>query len=295
MSSLPGAEPEPRRRIIDAETRIIEPRAPGAISRVRELWVHRRLILFFGRRYIEKSYQRTWLGLAWVPLRPILDVGIRVLLFGSLLAVPSEGKPYLLFFIIGTTAWHLFDRTAYWATRSLELNRRLLTRMYVPRLAALVAAVAPTLLSTALYAVISLIIALWFTVVDGFPLDLGLHTLGVPLGGALAALLGLSIGLWTSVPGARARDVRFTLSYVLNFWYFVTPVIYPLSGVPSAWRRVAELNPMTAPVELVKSGLLGTPAAPSISLWVTLGTIAVVGGTGLVFFARAEAAALDSL
>jgi ABC-type polysaccharide/polyol phosphate export permease len=55
------------------------------------------------------------------------------------------------------------------------------------------------------------------------------------------------------------------------------------------------MNPMTAPVEMVREGLLGTGGAPATSLAVTLGTVAVLMVGGLWFFGRSEAAALDSL
>jgi lipopolysaccharide transport system permease protein len=284
------------RRLSDSTLRVLEARRPGMLERLRELWRARRLTRYFAVRYVRKGYQRTWLGWVWLPLRPILGVGSRVLVFGGLLKAPSEGKPYLLFFLVGTSAWQLFDATAYFATRSIDLNKRVLTRTYVPRLTALVGAVAPGAVDFALYFALALGVSVYYRITTGsFGLELGIRTLLAPAGLALMALLALGIGLWLAPFAAQARDVRWGLRYMLSFWYFLTPVIYPLSTVPEKYRTLVELNPLTAPVQMVRAGTLNVGGVPTLALAVTIGTIVVVIAGGLRLFGRAESAAVDSL
>jgi lipopolysaccharide transport system permease protein len=276
--------------------RVIEPRQPGIAERMLEAWRYRALVPYFARAAVEKTYRRTWLGWLWIPLRPALSVGARVLVFGGLLGAPSLGKPYLLFFLVGISAWQLFSQSALWATRSIELARRVLRRMYVPRLTALVGSVGPAVLNFLLYGVMTAIALAYYWIADGhLYLELGPGLL-LALGGlALVLLFALGIGLWTSVFGAQARDVRFGLTYVLGFWFFLTPVIYPLSTVPGGFHTAALLNPMTAPVEMVRDGILDAGEVPYTALGVTLGTIAFLWCSGLWFFLRSEEQALDSL
>lgn len=274
----------------------ITPRHAGPLQRLREAWAYRYLIPYFGKRYIEKRYSRTLLGRVWIPLRPALDVSARVLLFGGLLSLPSGGLPYFLFFVIGMSAWQLLDRTAYWSTRSLELNRRVLTRIYVPRLTAILAAVIPAILDFLLYTVMALIAVVYYRLADGvFYVEVSLRTVWTFVGLLLLILLGMAVGVWTSPFAVRARDVRFGLSYGLGLWFFVTPVIFPLGAVPSRFQALAEFNPATAPIEMVKFGLLGTGRIPFTSLVVTGATLLLLLVPGLWFFGRAEAAAVDHL
>jgi ABC-type polysaccharide/polyol phosphate export permease len=56
-----------------------------------------------------------------------------------------------------------------------------------------------------------------------------------------------------------------------------------------------ELNPLTAPVQMVRAGTLNVGGVPTLALAVTLGTIVVVIAGGLRLFGRAESAAIDSL
>ena len=188
--------------------RIVEPRRTGAAARLRELWTHHGLVAYFGRRLLEKRYTRTWLGMLWIPLRPGLDICLRVLLFGGLLGVSSGDRPYFIFFTIGMTAWMVFESAAYWATRSLEVNRSILRRIYVPRSGG------PELVNRScrvdflLYFSIAVVGGVVLLVTRGswyIELVPGPRML-VALGRAvLLVLLGLAIGLWTSVLARGAR------------------------------------------------------------------------------------------
>jgi lipopolysaccharide transport system permease protein len=276
--------------------RVIEPLAPGPRERLAEWWTYRRTLRFFGRRLIQKSYLRTVLGWVWIPLRPIMDVGTKILVFGFLLKAPSDGIPYAIFFLIGQSCWLFFSSTLYWMTRSIELNRRFIRHMYIPRLTLLTSALAPSSMNLGIYGILTLLVALFYLVQDGtmyiaFGPGLLLAVAGLLLMIAIAA----SIGFFTAVYGAMARDVRFALSYALGFWFFLTPVIYPLSAIPENVRWLASLNPMTAPMEMVKVGLLGETEATA-SAFIMCGLfILIVGGFGLRFFSRAESKALDRL
>jgi lipopolysaccharide transport system permease protein len=275
---------------------VIEERRPGLHHRVRELWRYRRMIWFFGKRFLERRYRRTILGWIWIPLRPTLTIASRVLIFGGLLAVPSNGVPYLIFFLVGYATWDLFASYLIWATRSLEINRKLLKRLYFPRLVLPVAALVPSVVEFAVYVVLAVLVLLYYWVFRG---EQYVHLTGdlllVPAGLALCIALAFAIGLSTSVLSANARDVRFTLNYLIGFWSYLTPVIYPLSAVPGRFALLASLNPLTAPVEMVKQGAIG---AGEIHTHAVLITLAMIGGAltlGLWFFGKAEASAIDRL
>lgn len=301
----PAQEDAPRRELARASrsrgaevppTTVIEPRPAGPASALRELWLHRHFVWYFSRRNIEKRYARTWLGWIWIPLRPALTIGSQVLIFGALLNAPSNGVPYLLFFVVGSSMWQLFATTLYWGTRSIELNRGLLSRQHVPRLTTLAAAPAPGLLDLALYAIIAALVSSYYVVSRGrFYLEITAATPLLALVMVLVILLALAISLFTAVYGAEMRDVRFGLGYVLNVVFFLTPVVYPLNKVPEGYRTVAELNPLTAPMELTREALFGTGTFSAVGLASTITAIVVIGAAGLLFYARAEQRAVEQI
>lgn len=258
----------------------------GALTR---LWRHRSLIPYFGRRYLERRYARTLLGWVWIPLRPTFDIGARVLLFGGFLGVASGDRPYFMFFIVGMAAWQLFERSAFWAMRAIEMNRALLSRAHISRLVPVVAAVVPGALDFLLYFAIASIGAAYYYVSNGSQyLALDTTTAAAGVGVVLLSLFAIALGMLLAPLAAEARDVRFFARYLFGFWFFLTPIVYPLSTIPPDYRKLAELNPLTAPVELVKYGLLRTAQPTSLSLTVSLATLALLLVGGLWFFARRE-------
>lgn len=272
---------------------VIEPRSIGLFRSCQEVWRYRRMVRFFAARAVEKLYRRTVLGRAWILIRPLFPVVVGTVIFGELLNAPSDDVPYFLFLLVSSAVWGLFSGSVMWATRSLELNRKILKRLYVPRLILPVAMVAPALLEFAIYLGLIVAAAAYYAA-QGHLYVAGGPRLLAALGAAAASLLlALGVGLWTSVLGALARDVRFTLSYVLSFWLYLTPVIYPLSAVPERWRWLCALNPMASLVETFRWGVLGIGGPDPRALGMAAIVLVAVVTAGLWFFVRAEAAAID--
>jgi lipopolysaccharide transport system permease protein len=275
---------------------LIEPRAPGIRHRLRELWSYRALFAYFGSRAIARITSNTMLGFSWLLVRPLGDTAARALIFGGVLNAPSGNAPYFLFFLVGMWSWRLFDRTLFWATRGIEMNRKLLSKMYFPRILLPFASMAPGLVEFCVYTVLVAGTIAFYAITDGTPyVELGPQLLLVPLGFAMALGLSIGIGLFTSVLGAYGRDTRYSLQYVLEFWMFVTPVIYPLDAIPQQFRTVALLNPMTPIVEMIKQGLIDSGSVDVVAIAASGAFIVVLLIGGFWFFNRFEARSIDSV
>lgn len=271
---------------------MIEPKGDGLVASLREVWKYRGLFGFFARRFLEKRYVRTWLGWLWLPLRPLSTVLSRALVFGGVIGISTGNVPYVLFFLIGQAAWTLFYEATYWSTRSLELSRATLRRVHVPRLIPLLSSLAPSVVDCFIYLAMAAVMVVWYTVADdSFPLVITVRTPYALIGAGLLCALGLGIGLLTSVFAMRARDIRFMLGYLLSFWYFFTPVIYPFEAFPPQFRTLASLNPATGPVELVKVGVFGVGHVTTTAIIITAVTICTLWIAGLAFFLSREAGA----
>lgn len=273
---------------------LIEPRREGLGSRLRDVWRYRRLLRFFAAKSLEKLYRRTVLGWSWIFIRPLFPLAVNTIIFGGVLGVGSSGVPYFLFVTAGSAIWELFASAVTWGTRSLELNRGLMTRIYVPRLILPMATMTPAYVNFAIFLTVLALGIGYYRVTDGVlyftPWNLGWALAAF----ALASGLALGISLWTSVPALQARDVRFTLGYVLGFWVFLTPVLYPLNVDPKYGWLMA-LNPMTPIVNAFKFGVFGIGTIGARDLVVSLVTTTVIFVSGLWFFGRAESDAADKV
>ena len=307
------AEPAPAEGDVDQSQQkwVIEPVHVGVVARAKEFWRYRRILWFFAGRRIKERYESTTLGKFWLFARPLMPMFVSTVIFGNMLSMPSDGAPYFLFFLAGSSCWRIFERSVFWSSRSFDQNRALLKKVYFPRLIAPVSSVAPAVTEFGVLLGLLLAATLYYVIHDGkLYLRLGFGVLFAPLAVAMAVFLAISVGLWFSVFVARHKDFQFSIRYFTQFWHYVTPVLYPLSVVPTTYhvnalagvmnftinpRMIFQLNPLTAPVELYKWGLLGIGDFPGVGLLSSLAITLIVFSSGVWFFTRAEGASVDRL
>jgi len=101
---------------------------------------------------------------------------------------------------------------------------------------------------------------------------------------------GWTLGLLLAPLVRGARDVRLLIPYPLMLLYVLTPVVYTVDSMPTDYRLIAVYNPLTAPIELIRHGLLGMGMPQQASVLTCLGVLAVALPIALILFARAERA-----
>jgi lipopolysaccharide transport system permease protein len=274
----------------------IEPRGRGASAQLREIWQFRRLFTYFGQRAVERMYRGTFLGITWLFLRPLVPLTVRTMVFGGLLGVAAPGVPYFVFLLVSSSIWDLFSSCLMWATRSLQLNRSFLGRMYFPRVIVPAATMSVAFVNFLIMMGVLVGVLAYYYYADGrLYLADPAHMVWALAALLLAVALALGIGLWTAPLNAQYRDVRFTLMYVLEFWALLTPVLYPLSAVPEKYRWLVFLNPLAGVVQAFKWGVLGVEELNRVALAVDAVIVAVVLFSGLWYFARVQGDAVDRI
>jgi lipopolysaccharide transport system permease protein len=270
-------------------------RHPGVASTMAEVWRYRRLLGFIGARALRKMYRRTLLGWVWLFINPLFPIALRVLIFGALLQVSSNGLPYFLFLLGGTVVWDVFASSLMWGTRSLEMNRDLTDQIYHPRAILPFGNVTPALLDLAIKAAVFIGAVAFYLARDGHlyvRVDASLLWAGAAL--AVALLFAVAISLFTSVWGETTRDARFALGQLLAVWFLLTPVLYPLSEVPAPQRTWMLLNPLAIITETFKWALFGVGEFQPRAFGVTAAAVVMLLLAGLLYFTRAEARASDA-
>lgn len=258
---------------------VFEPRQSGLANSLREAWRYRRFGVIFGNRFLEKRFGRTWLGMIWVPLRPAINLVTRITIYGGLIGIVMGRIPYSLAFLVGTAAWQLFYEGIFWSSSSILFNRATVKDIYMPRSVLAISGVTPSVIDFIVnisFVVIGLIY--YFARAHVLYLHIGYRTLLAPIGLVLMLLMGLGVGLALVGAGARTRDLRFSLPFFLNFVYFLTPVIYPITEFPPRYRPFVELNPATGAVDMVKDGFFGTHTLTMSSAAVTLIAVLLIWG-----------------
>lgn len=256
---------------------------------LRELWDYRELLYFFTWRDIKVRYKQTALGAAWAVLQPLLGMIVFTLIFGRLAGMPSDGIPYPLFAFAGLLPWQFFAYALTQASTSLVVNERVITKIYFPRMLVPMSAVLGGVMDFAVASVILIGLLFWYGVVPSKAL------LILPLFFGLALATALGIGLWLSAMDVQYRDVRYTVPFLTQIWFFATPVVYPSSLLPSPWRTLSGLNPMAGVVEGFRWALAGGPRTSLPLLTISAVSAAVLLTTGLFFFRRMERDFADNI
>jgi lipopolysaccharide transport system permease protein len=279
---------EPQEAVSEAlPTLHIRPSSGWASLGLKELWAYRELLYFLTWRDIKVRYKQTVLGAAWAIIQPVFMMIVFSLFFGRLAKVPSDNIPYPVFVYCALLPWQLFAHALAESSNSLVSNERLITKVYFPRLVIPISAVCGGLIDFAIAFVVLLALMFFYGIVPG------LAILTLPLFILLAVATALGVGLWLSALNVQYRDVRYTITFLTQFWLFATPVAYPSSIVPERWRALFGLNPMAGVVEGFRWALLGKAERPGAILAVSVCVVILILVGGLFYFRRMEKSFAD--
>lgn len=258
-----------------------------------DLWYYRNLLFMLLWRDVKGRYRQTMLGPIWFVLGPLVRMVVFSVLFGQLIGLPSEGVPYPVFTYTALLPWELFNGAVQRSTGSLVEYMNIISKVYFPRLVVPVAATLSGLVDFA----ISFVILLGMLVYYGYdPTWRWLVLLPLML---LAMLMALTMGLFLSSLQVRFRDVGSFMGYLLQLWFYATPVVYSadiiLGWLPESLHWLYYLNPMYIVIEGFRWALLDTGQAPGwnfaiVSIIVFIGCIA-----GAFYFRRTEQSIVDIL
>jgi len=246
-----------------------------------EVWASREIALVLALRNISIRYKQTFFGVSWALLQPLAAVGIFTLIFGRLAQIPSEGIPYPVFVYAGLAVWFYFSQSATLASESLAQYRELVTKVYFPRLLAPLAAVVPGLVDLAISLLaVGIFMALYGVAPTGAIVFL-------PLWLVALVILTFGVGTWLSAINVQYRDVRNALAFLLQLWFFASPIVYGGSLLEGSWGFLLALNPLVGLLEGFRWSLVGAPS-PGAEALVSLATGILVVASGIVYFGRAQ-------
>jgi lipopolysaccharide transport system permease protein len=271
----------------NSSTLWIKPIHGWATLKLKELWEYRELLYFLVWRDVKVRYKQAALGASWAILQPLLTMLIFSLFFGRLAKVPSDGIPYPLFSFAALVPWNFFSTAITQSSGSVVGSANLITKVYFPRLAIPLASVLAGLLDFAIAGAVLLGLMAYYKRVPTA------NIVWLPCFILLAVLAAVGVGFWLSALNVKYRDVRYVVPFLVQFWMFASPIVYPSSLLPSRWRTLYALNPMVGVVDGFRWALLGTKTAPGPVLAVSvLATFAFVLG-GALYFRRMEAQFAD--
>ena len=268
---------------------------------VGEIWSSRELLQNLTNREVRGKYRRTALGQLWSLANPIAAILIYTFIFSFIFRLPAQvGDPsglnnYALWLVCGLLPWLFFNRVLTLGTDALVSNAGLIQKVYFPRI------VLPLALANATF----------FTwILEMAVLAIALSLLGsfvlpwVPLVAVFMvvfALFSVGLAMVFSIINVYFRDLAYLLTIVLQFWFYLTPILYPvelvatqsdqlggLVGTPVTLVDIYSLNPVLGFIEIFRNLLYDNRLPDMVTVVVALGWTIAALGAGLLVYARKE-------
>lgn len=221
---------------------------------------------FLARREIARQYDRTAIGVFWIPLNILFHVAILGLVYSAVL---GASKNYFSYFALSYSIWTTFGRTLSESSTLWRGSEKFLKQFSTP---------ISTFINKCVY---KLLLIFLISLPVGFAIALitgtrpGLHVLLV-LPGIVVYFANI---YWVvtvlSIASLRFRDLSRFMPNIVFLVYLTTPILWQIDRLGEDKQWIAQANPIFHLISLVRDPLLGTPA-PTLS-WMVCLTTAIVG------------------
>ncbi len=227
-------------------------------------------------RDIKIKYRRSVLGVLWTLLNPLFMMIILSVVFSNLFKFDIENFP--LYLLSGQIIFNFYSEATSSAMSAITGNAALIKKVYVPKYLFVISRVFSSFINllASFTALILVMIAtrteLHWTVILSF----------IPL--ALLVVFSLGVGLILSAVTVRFRDIMHLYSVFLTALTYLTPVIYPMSILPSWLYKIVMLNPLTNILIMFRNVMINDTIFDLPSLIIAVVETLVFLGIGLYVF-----------
>jgi lipopolysaccharide transport system permease protein len=209
---------------------------------LKSLWSYRGFILCSVRREFQMKYQNSVLGSVWTVLNPLAMITVYTVIFSQIMRarmVGSDSKfAYSIYLCSGILTWGLFAEITSLLQTIFIHNANLLKKLSFPRTCLPIITVLGALIN---FGIISSLFILFLIISGNFPGIVFIAVFPVLL---LLLLFATGLGILLGVLNVFFRDVGHFFGIVMQFWFWLTPVIYPASILPEQMKRIMAFNPM---------------------------------------------------
>jgi ABC-type polysaccharide/polyol phosphate export permease len=241
------------------------------------------------RRDVRAKYKGSVLGVAWSLAHPLVLMGVYLVVFSVLLKIQtSELEHYWLFLLAGLPAWVFFATSLQSASRSLIENANLIRKVRFPRQLVPLSSVASQLVAFVVMLVVVMALSLVYV-----PEARATVWLAIPLAALVVALVA-GVALAVASANALYRDVEHLVAALLLPWFFLTPVLYSLEGLPAVKERpwLVDLlhygNFMTPAIEALRDPLFFGQAPSLVDTVYLVVAAGLALGLGALVFRRVD-------
>ena len=262
---------------------------------LKEVWQYRDLIVLFTKRSFQVTYKQTVLGPAWLFINPIISSLIYCFIFVGIAGMSTDGVPQMLFYLSGNAIWTFFATSVTKNATTFTANANVFGKVYFPRLTTPISNVLSSVVQFGIQMIMVLLFLAYY-VITGAVHPNWIAWLLIPFVLLHLGILGLGFGIIISSMTTKYRDLAILVSFGVQLWMYITPVVYPLSQAGNGGLRLLLLiNPVTTPVEVFRYAILGQGVIEPLFLGISWAITILVAVFGIMLFNKVERTFMDTV
>ena len=262
---------------------------------LKEVWQYRDLITLFTKRTFALTYKQTVLGPAWIFLNPLISSLIYAFVFGGIAGIGTDGIPTILFYLCSNAIWIFFSSCVTKNAQTFTANANVFGKVYFPRLTVPVSNVLASVVQFGIQMLLVLSFMAYYLACgqvhphwEAWPL--------IPVALLHLGILGLGFGIIISSLTTKYRDLAILVTFGVQLWMYVTPIVYPLSQLGDGlMKTILMVNPVTAPVEVFRYAVLGQGSILPGYLVLSWAITIFVAVLGVMIFNKVEKTFMDTV
>ena len=223
---------------------------------IKDIYEYKDLIYLFVARDFKVFYKQTILGPFWYILQPLLNSLVFTIIFGNLASLPTDEIPPFIFYMSGTILWSYFSSTTMAVSGVFSSNKDLFSKIYFPRLTVPLSNAIINYLQFFIQ-FITLIIFILYFYLQGFNFSFSYKLLFIIFLLIQLSMISIGFGCFFASITYKYKDLSLLLSFGMQLWMFITPVVYPLSMVNQKYIILYSINPVSSIIENFRYILFG--------------------------------------
>ena len=220
------------------------------LAEIQRFLKYKDLFYIFVWRNLSIRYRQSLFGIAWAVFQPLSLMVLFSFVFTHVLPTRVSEFPYPVFFLAGLLFWNFFASSVTNAIPVIVTHYNLVTKVYFPREILPFSAIVTALVDLG----ITLIIFGGMLVFYRIPLTMEVFWF-IPLFLVLF-MVTMAVSLVLSALNVYYRDVGILTNFLIQLWFFMTPVFYSTDQIPGKWKIVFFINPLTFPIENLRRVLV---------------------------------------
>jgi lipopolysaccharide transport system permease protein len=232
---------------------------------IGNVWAYRGFVLGSVKREYQSKYRNSLLGAAWMVINPLSMILIYTVIFSQVMRARLPGVEsafsYSIYLCAGLLTWGMFAEISGRAQNIFLEHANLLKKLNFPRLCLPLIVVINAVLN---FRIVFGIFSLFLLVSGNFP---GWTFLGVFPLLLILVLFSTGLGFSLGVLNVFFRDVGQFYSVFVSFWFWLTPIIYPVDILPEYIRPWLVLNPMASLIASFQTILVMGQWPNWLALW----------------------------